>query len=552
MLTRSDDATRIENLTVAMDADANVDHDRGSIALVTALLLALLAGLVLAAGGVFYWLSHPMLIYPDQALYVHMAKLFLQGKMPYVEMFDNNPPLAIYLQILPVWLAQSLKLTEPLAFSLYIWGLALLSCTTGGVALLRSACRGALYVGLAALLGFVYFNQHQVVDFGQREHIFAILYLPFFLLRYLRWQGKKIDRPLAILIGVCAGIGISLKHYFLLVALAPELVWLIENRSVKPLFRAETVAAALTIVLYLAHFLFLPREELQFFFGVIVPIYKAGYSYYTTSMSFNLNTYWRGDFYLMALTSLGALILARRSSLVMPLQAFSLMSAAIFILAGQVWSYHVLPVRMANEIALFVQAFLFCSYLPHFVRTKKWAPALLAGIVLIAASALTFQRTRQILNEREQGEIFFLPALGYDGECPASDINPYTQIVVDRTANDDSILFISSSMGPAYPVYLQSRRRPASRFLHAMVLPLLASVIDNPESGSDREMFKERMKQFLDWYGEDIARNKPRLIIVQNNFIYGLLNRHGFFKRYMANYKEIQAQDDNRIYLREQ
>jgi len=558
MLTGSDDATRIENLTAAPSSgDANVSHVNhdSHVSHVSydwgALLIAVLAALLLAAGGIFYWLSHPMLIYPDQALYVHMAKLFLQGKVPYVEMFDNNPPLAIYLQILPVWLAQSFKLTEPLAFSMYIWGLSLFSCTTGGIALWRCGCRGSLYVGLAALTGFLYFNQHQVVDFGQREHIFAILYLPFFLLRYLRWQGKKIDRPLAILIGVCAGIGISLKHYFLLVALAPELVWLIESRSLRPLFRAETTAAALTILLYLIHFLFLPKEELQFFFGVIVPIYKAGYSYYTTSMSFNLNTYWRADFYLMALTSLGALVLARRSSLVMPLQAFSLMAAAIFILAGQVWSYHVLPVRMANEIALFVQAFLFCTYLPHFIRSKKLAPLALACLLLTAAGCLTFQRTRQILSDRDMAETFFLPTLGYDGECPASDINPYTQIVVDRTAKDDSILFISSSMGPAYPVYLQSRRRPASRFLHAMVLPLLASVIDNPETGGERAIFKERMKQFLDWYGQDIARNKPKLIIIQNNFIYGLLSRHGFFNRYMANYKVIQVQDDNRIYLRD-
>jgi len=536
---RSDDATRIEDLTAVGDSN------------LLPLLMVVLAGLLMAAGGIFYWLSHPMLIYPDQALYVHMAKLFLQGKIPYVEMFDNNPPLAIYLEILPVWLSQAFKLTEPLAFSMYIWALIIFSCTTGGIALWRSGCRGSLYAGLATLLGFVYFNQHQVVDFGQREHIFAILYLPFFLLRYLRWQGKKIDAPLAILIGACAGIGISLKHYFLLVALAPEIVWLVERRSIKPFFKAETVAMAVTILLYLLHFLFLPKEELQFFFGVIVPIYKAGYSYYTTSMSFNLNTYWRGDFYIMALTCIGALLLSRRSSLVMPLQAFSLMSAAIFILAGQVWSYHVLPVRMANEIALSVQAFLFCFYLPDFMRTKKWAAAAFAGLVLATAGYQTLERKRQILSERERGEVFFLPTLGYDGDCPASDINPYTQIVVDRTAKDDSILFISSSMGPAYPVYLQSRRQPASRFLHAMVLPLLASVIDNPQTGDDREQFKERMKQFLDWYGQDIALHKPKLIFVQNNFIYGLLSRHGFFKRYMSNYKVIQVQDDNRVYLRD-
>ncbi|MBS1989049.1 MAG: hypothetical protein JSS83_00955 [Cyanobacteria bacterium SZAS LIN-3] len=548
---------RITNLQTALIEDSrSQDLDRieetttGGGGATAPLLIVLAAIAVLVGSGIFFWLNHPMLIYPDQALYVHMAKLLLQGKVPYVDMFDNNPPLAIYLQVVPVWLAQGLKWTEPLAFSLYIWALIIISCTAGGIALWRADCRGSLLVGLAALVGFVYFNQHQVLDFGQREHIFTILYLPFFIVRYLRWQDKRLDLPLAILVGAMAGLGISLKHYFLLVALAPEIVWAIEKRDVRPLFRAETLSLGLVIFLYLLHFLFLPRQELEMFFGVIVPIYKAGYSYYTTSLSYNLNTFWRGDFYLMALTSLGALILARQSSFVMPLQAFSLMSALIFVLAGQVWSYHVTPVRMASEVAIFVQTFLFCRYLPAALKRGKAGPIALALALLAFVSWQTYLRCRDILVERERGEMFFLPTLGYDGECPSSDINPYTQIVIDRTSKDDSILFISSSMGPSYPVYLQSRRRPASRFLHAMVLPLLASIIDDPNE-PDRAVYKERLKQFLDWYAEDIATNKPKLIIVQNNFIHGLLSQRNFFKKYMSDYKLVLTPDEYKVYLRE-
>jgi hypothetical protein len=513
------------------------------------LIWTILAILIWAGCGIFYWLSHPMLIFPDQALYLHMAKLFLQGKVPYVDMFDNNPPLAFYLQIFPVCMATLLHIPEPLAFSLYIWGLVLLSGTISGIVLWRSGSRGSLYVGMAAILGFVCFNQQQCLDFGQREHIFTILYLPFFILRYLRWQGQKLDRSTAILTGIMAGVGISLKHYFLLVAFAPELVWAIENRALRPFFRIETVALSLTILLYLAHFLFLPRAELNSYFGFIVPIYQAGYSYYTTSMPYNFNTFWRGDFYLMALTTLGAMVLTRQSSLVLPLQAFSLMSALIFVLAGQVWSYHVVPVRMANEIALFVQALLFGRYLPNFIRGSKFAPLFLGLAVISVTSYQGYLTCCDMISERARGDVFFLPSLGYDGDSPDCDINPYTKIVIDRTAKDDSILFISSSMSPGYPVFLQSGRKPASRFLHAMILPVLGSVIDNPQE-PNKKPYEERMRQILEWYGEDIARNKPKVIFVQSRYIFDLLDPRGFFKRQMANYELLQDKDDYRVYLR--
>jgi hypothetical protein len=514
------------------------------------LIVTVLAILTLAFCGIFFWLNHPMLIFPDQALYVHMAKLYLQGKMPYVEMFDNNPPLAFYLQIFPVCLAGLLHIAEPLAFSLYIWALILLSSTVSGIVLWRSASRGALYVGMAAILGLVFFCQQQRLDFGQREHIFAILYFPFFILRYLRWQGLKIDRPAAIFIGIMAGVGISLKHYFLLVAFAPELVWAIEKRALRPFFRAETVALAATILLYLAHFLFLPRAESDFYFRFIMPLYQAGYSYYTTSMAYNLNTYWRGDFHFMALTTLAALTLARQSSLVLPLQAFSLMSALIFILAGQVWSYHVLPVRLANDVALFVQAFLFCRCLPAFIKGGKRAPLFLGLVIIAFTGCQAYTFCRDIMREHEVCQMFFLPSLGYDGECPQSDIDPFTEIVADQTARDDSILFISSSMSPGYPVYLQSRRKPASRFLHAMILPVLAFIIDNKDE-ANKDLYKKRMRQILDWYGEDIAKNRPKLVFVQSKFIYDLLNQRDFFGRQMANYKLLQVKDDNRVYVRD-
>ena len=513
------------------------------------LALALVAISILAGSSIFYWVCHPMMIFPDQGLYVHMAELFLQGKVPYVDMFEINPPLAIYLHVAPVLAARLFHITEPLAFSLYIWGLILLSSIAGGVAVWRSGSRGALYVGMAAILGFVYFSQCQILDFGQRDHVFAILYFPFFIVRYLRWQGLKVDRSLAILVGIMAGLGIALKHYFLLVAIAPEIVWALDKRTVWPCFRAETAATAMTILLYVVHFFFLPKAELQTYFGFIVPIYQAGYTYYMTSMSYNLLCS-RGDFYVMALTTLGALVLARQSSFVLPLQAFSLMSAVIFVLAGQVWPCHTVSTRMASDMAIAVQALLFAGYLPAFIKRRRSVHIALGLALIIFAANHVNLSIRDAIHDQEEGEGFWASTVGHVVNSPSSDIDPCTRIVLEHTTKDDSILFISSAMAPGYPVFLQTGRRPGSRFLHGMVLPILGSLIESPEEASP-DLDRKRMKQVLDWYRDDIATNKPKLIFVQIRFIYDALKQRGFFEQQMAGYYLLQTEGDYRVYLRE-
>jgi hypothetical protein len=504
---------------------------------------------------VFFSLKHPLLVFPDQGLYLHMAKLLLQGRVPYVDMFDNNPPLAIYLETIPIAAAQAFHLTEPLAFNLYICGLITLSFLLSSFILFKSGNRGAFHAGLVALTGFVFFNQFEVVDFGQREHIFCILYLPFFLLRYLRWLGDKpISKATAITAGLLAGVGIALKHYFLLIALAPELIWCIESRlsarSLKPMLAPESFAAASAVALYLLHFLFLPKAELEAYFGLIVPIYSAGYKFYVTSFSYNFNTWWRKDFYIMLLTTCGALFLAGRSSLVMPLQAFSLMSALVFVLAGQFWSYHVIPVRMCNYMSGMLQLFLLIDYLPVWVKANRFSPMFGCLVLLLTCGQITLSNYEPELKQIGPHDEFFMSQIGYLGDSPEADIDPLSRLVVDRTDKDDSILFISTSMSPGYPVYLQTGRKPASRLLHAMIIPVLQYVIDKPDE-LRKPFFKDKMRQFLDMYGEDIRKNHPKMIFIQFPLMSDLLERRDFFNKEMIDYKLLETRGETKIYIRE-
>ena len=48
---------------------------------------------------------HPLAISPDQALYLESGKLILQGRVPYLDFFDLNLPLIMYLNVIPVVVA---------------------------------------------------------------------------------------------------------------------------------------------------------------------------------------------------------------------------------------------------------------------------------------------------------------------------------------------------------------------------------------------------------------------------------------------------------------
>lgn len=514
--------------------------------------------LVLLVMALRWWFAHPMLIFCDQGLFVHMAQLLLEGKVPYVDMFDVNPPLAIYIQVLPVLLSRLCHMPIPLSFSIYVSLLEFLSCFIVLWVLVAARRTGALVLGVCALIGFAYFNQIQRLDFGQREHIFCITYAPFLLLRYLRWQGVKLGRWPCIAAGVLAGIGLALKPHFMLMATAPEIVWWLRTRQFKPFIAPEVLAAVAVIAVYLVHFIFLPAQELRAFFNFVVPIYKEGYEYYVTSPIFNMASFWRIDFLLLALASLLAVVLAQSSSLPLALCAFSFMSAVVFVLAGQAWSCHMIAVRMGNTMALAVEAALLYQLLP-LKAIGLGRPKLTGMAVSVAAASVIgggiYLNSVQVGEDEEMRnrQPYPLVQVGYPewGMGSVDDMDWFVGSCLEHSSKGDFVLFICASMAPGYPVLLQTERKAASRFLHGMMLPILSFIIDKPElDARAKEKFKGYKKQVIDWYTEDIEKNRPKLIYIQDNPMSWVFGDVDFINTRMANYKKIDEKGGISIYKR--
>ena len=155
---------------------------------------------------------HPLAINPDAAMHLSAGQMLLEGKRPYVDVIDTNPPLIFYLNVIPAFIAQVLSANAIVVFSITVLVLVLASAWS-----VRLVVRGSqleydqselalllfAWVAFAALTKYSELYITKLVGlFGQREHIFMLLYLPLFVVRWVRWHGGRVRTGLAAAMGV--------------------------------------------------------------------------------------------------------------------------------------------------------------------------------------------------------------------------------------------------------------------------------------------------------------------------------------------------------------
>jgi len=120
------------------------------------------------------------------------AELIVGGGLPYVDMIDVNPPLIWYLDTLPAVAGGIFNLPLTLTFNLFMLGMIVLSASLCAYIALTKLALKDIVVNLALIFGLLYFNFFLSFDFGQREQIFVILYVPLLFLRFARYQSAAI------------------------------------------------------------------------------------------------------------------------------------------------------------------------------------------------------------------------------------------------------------------------------------------------------------------------------------------------------------------------
>ncbi len=512
-----------------------------AVALIVVLSLRMLASILL----------HPLRIGWDPALHLQCAQLIAAGGLPYVDMFDVNPPLIWYLDVLPAVISSLCNVPVTLSFNLFMWLLMVLSSALCAyIALTKLESGSSLLTNLGLIFGLLYFNFFLTFDFGQREQIFVLLYFPFLFLRYARYSGAVIGKSEAVFIGLLAGVGICLKHYFLINAICVELFLLLTTSRKKiwsNFFATESMSAFIFALGYLLHFFLLPQAVRENYFGFLVPAFASGYQFWDTSLAGSLGAPdKRGVFFLLSLSGLMALAFSRRSSLLGCCAAFAFSGVVPYLLQFKGWAYQDIPAFAGAVIVICGGiAALIATLLELISKAKRnsvkyssiFSASCLALIVLIAGISIVNGREEYDKVKAEPN--FPMSRIGFAGDSPYSDIDsPFATIILANAKARDSIIFIGNAVAPGFPVTTQLNVKPGSRHLHCCILSVLQYIKDVRPASPEKTRLLSFKDGIIKEYIDDIEKNKPILIFMQNNPASEYLAPYKF-EQYLKNYKKI-------------
>lgn len=530
------------------------------------LLMIGLAFVILILNKAYFWSGHPLLTYPDQSAYFAMAEMITQGKVPYIDFFEWNPPLIMYLNLIPVCISRFLHVPGPLAINFSVLGLSAFSSFLSLWIAYKYLSKQNFVAILPMLFAVAYFSQELLINNGEREHLFVLCYLPYFVLRSIVWrnaskqgqnefddgQVKVVDeRPVskfdAVLCGLLAGIGMALKPQFVASAFIVELFFYCQFKTIRSFVRPEIYSLISVFLVYLLLCLLLPPAVWDVYFHQVVPLYLSGLSYSSETLLLMLRT--NSDFYLpflhLILTLSAAIALSRYSPLIAPLAAFSLSFLFHFIYGAQSWPYRFLPM----SAGLFMIDGLIFSIVLNAVlrrlslqRLMQWV---LAGVMLCVAVLLTYQVINIEKDCHKSAELFDMSPLGYEGKCLKSDLDPLFFFIVDKTKPTDSAFFMGTGIGPGYPAILQSGRQQGSRYIFCL-LPFLDYCVNETHA----KRWQEMTELVIANYGKDIAARKPAMIILQKRVVLDLLVQQNFLVRFMGDYELSGETDMHEIWVR--
>ncbi|GEM_PF-1048300 len=481
-----------------------------------------LAFVLILAMGVCTMLQ-PRMINDDAAMYLHCGQFILDGQLPYLDFIELNPPFVMYLFAVPAMIAKLVPLDIVRTFFLFV------TLYTAGMYLVMR--RGLSRTGIAAghlsliLLMWVAYSMWELekFEFGKKEHLFVLLYLPGFLLRWRRWEGYSIGRIEAVVLGLLAGAAVCMKPHFLIIALLPELYWLLIHRRLRAVFVPEVFALAAVGAVYLASLLLMPAAQKTVFFDELVPLVAQGYDIHKYASlreffvdNFLFSTYRSVQRAIPSLLGIGALFafLVRPArdervwSLARPLACLMIGALIVYTMQMRGWPQHYSPALAAGLMlgAIYICAVRFVApgdadgpgY--HWIVGRRAAWTIAIIVVVVGCTAMI---TRRLKN----------PPFPY--------VDDFVRAIESDSQDGDAVAFVSASVLPQYPSLLLTDRRPGFRYLWSFPIAMFyEGATTDADGGVPYHRAEEQSpeeKRFLGRLAEDIAERQPALIFVDGD-----------------------------------
>jgi hypothetical protein len=465
----------------------------------------------------------------DVAWLLYVAEQWIGGHRPYVALMEINPPLIIWISVVPVVLARLLGLSSLLVAPLF-FAVILIGCVWWAVAILhrrdirydRILTFGIVTAVLVLVPG---------VDFWQREHLLTAAALPYLAFRMGRSvmlsPSRRAFSMEALFAGALVGLCCSLKPWYVLPFVLVE--WVAVANGARFLREAALGACVTGLLFIVAVAIFHPE-----YMKVVVPL---AVKYYKVE-----NPTWQ-DLLIESrrfLTGLAATIVLwwadRRNPIgrseTRILLVFAFGSAAAYILQGKGYYYQAIPAVAATLLVLLGIATASLRYLSfRNLSVHRLGVCFLAGAIFLG---LAQPKASQLM----------LMAQGI-AATPSQRIQLHLTRVL-RAKGARSYVAFSHNLGIGFPVVNETGVAWASRFPSAWVLYATHLQTLNGMPGPNV------MWPVVDWMVQDFVAICPDLVAIDGrdgvDYLY-LLQQNANFAQIWTTYRLISTFEGVRVYF---
>lgn len=491
-------------------------------------MFIIVAGILTAM--MFQFLLCAIDIPAEAALAFQCGRLIADGKTPYIDFFEVSSPALMYLNAIPAVFCKIVPFIHPIVvYHLFLVILIAASCFLSAQILFRMRFREQAHVPFF-IVGFASLNLLMISEAGQREHLFLLFYIPFFLCRWLTWTNHKCSKRLSTIAGISGGIAACLDPLCLLAVIAMELFFLAAKLKFSPFRSRDLAAAGAVVAVFFFHFILFPPDYRNLYFNWALPLVLCDYIMWDQRLSWAMKTPdLRKLIYVLVFIIVFSLGLRRWCSLIAPCVGLSILGLGLFIIQGKSMTYQALPMIYGAGLAAFLVLSVFLNALIKWknlqlplLRPSVVIAMVMAGLVSVIGFKLYCVRDARGIDLSTVGYFGFA---FIDEKLPLPAVTTYTTVLERDTKINDEVMILNDRVRPGYPLLLQFNRKPAGYLLTGFPLRLSRFLIDtNPEKAAEYRGQQFKMYSRLI---EDVKK-KPTMIMIEKTIdgLGDVLNEH--------------------------
>ena len=480
----------------------------------------------------------------DVAWCLYEAGRLMAGDRLYVDLMELNPPLIIWLNVPPQLLARSLGISEIISLRILVLGLVGASLILTRWALLPILPDRPGVRRLVLLLSLFILLPLSGYDFAQREHLMLILFLPYLMMASGRATGRRPASGLALVVGMAAGVGLSIKPHFVLPWLAIE-AYLAARRGWRIWSRPEALVVVAVGLTYAVAVVAITPEYLPW-------MSRIGPVYFASGRSFFLGSWGEPGIVVTAAALLGFLLLWRKGDggeLLELILVAALGFLAIALLQTKGFTYHLYPPFALAVLLVGLLAWGLPG--PPSARRSGVALVLMRGTLVLLVLSVAVARVQ---------ESWF-----WRGQPERSDTSLGKMIRVAKGHAEGGPVFVFSAVeGAPFPMVTYSGVKWASGLCALRALPVFhpgGFAADGPIADHPPGAMGEIERFLFNYLVDELLARRPTLLFVDEMEHHPAFHGHRFhyldyysldprFAEFLRDYEPLTKLDDFRVYRR--